>query len=41
MISLSVVLLTLIFSFGGAYLVYKLNRKEVPHHAKRAAARRH
>lgn len=41
MISLTVVLLALMMSFGGAYLVYKLNRKEVPHHAKRTAARRH
>ncbi|MFS4458706.1 hypothetical protein [Bdellovibrio sp. HCB2-146] len=41
MVSLTVVLLALILSFGGAYLVYKMNRKEVPHHAKRTATRRH
>lgn len=40
MISLTVVVLTLGITFGGAYLVYKLNRKQTLHPMKRTPQRR-
>jgi uncharacterized protein YneF (UPF0154 family) len=41
MISLTVVVLTLGATFGGIYLVYKLNKKQIPQTVKRPSPRHH
>jgi hypothetical protein len=41
MISLTVVIVTLGITFGGAYLIYKLNKDRIAHPVKRSPSQRH
>ena len=38
MISLTVVILTLGLTFGGAYLIYRINKKQIPQPIKRGGS---